>query len=158
MTTPGVNAFLFPVQAYEMLNAAIDQIKDPAMQDVASQLARMSADRDRALEDYLSRIHELVVFSYPGALVTGTVSPTWHCRRALTFHGVRVSRLVAGAADVVIDVNVNGSLVTTVTLPAGDDTVLDESTPIPVDLGDALSLNVNDQGDGADVSVQFIPA
>lgn len=158
MTTPGVNRFAYPVQAYELLASLIAKIEDPAMRDVASELARMSADRDRALEDYLSRIHEVVVWSYTGALVTGTVSPAWHCRNPLTFRGVRINEPVAGALPVLIDVQVNNVLVTTVTLPAGQTTVLDDSTPIPVDVGDLVNHVVNDQGDGVNLSVQLIPA
>lgn len=158
MSTPQPNRFAFPVQAYEMLGSLVDKIADPDLRASARQLAQMFEDRDRALEDYLSRVHEVVVWSYAGALVTGTISPPWHCRNPLTFRGVRISEPVAGASNVLIDVQVNNVLVTTVTLTAGQTSVIDTTTPIPVDVGDLVNMKVNTQGDGTNVSVQLLPA
>lgn len=51
---PGVNKFMYPAHAAEMLAAVLPGINDATVRDLLDVLARMTDDRDRALEDFLS--------------------------------------------------------------------------------------------------------
>lgn len=96
-----------------------------------------------------------VTFSYPGTLTTGVESPPFYPTVDTTYLNIRVSQLVVGALDLKIDIKLNGTIATTVTLTAGDLTVVDSVTTIATTVGDYVTVNVNDQGDAANVSVEL---
>lgn len=154
-----MTTFRHPVDAAGIAQRVADALgpDTPAsVRRLARDLASALGDRDRDVEDFISNIHELVIFSYPGTLVTGVESPPWHPRRPITFQTTRVSRRVAGASNVLIDVNVGGALAVTVTLLAGATTVVD-TTLIRVPLETPVTAKVNTQGDGVDVTTLLTP-
>ena len=92
---------------------------------------------------------EHMIFSYPGAMTNGIVSPPWYVPRAGLISLVRVS-FTASVSGVQISLNKNGSAVQTFTTTG--QTHLN-STEIGVLYGDWITITVISSAGGENMSV-----
>ncbi len=102
---------------------------EPRSKHLIEHLLRMLADRDRYEEDFFGQLSTaalpVLVFSYAGALAAGIESPPYYPPAPFTATQIRVSLLANASVNHVIEIHVNGALVTggSVTLLAGAKTV-----------------------------------
>lgn len=96
----------------------------------------------------------VLIFSMPDTPNLGLASPPFYGKDPLNLVAARISAATAGGGDFSVDVNVDGSLFTTLTLPSAGNTLtipltLSKSPDVPLEL---VVADVNGQ---ENVSVEF---
>lgn len=94
-----------------------------------------------------------VIFSYPGVVEAGVVSPRWYAEGLRRFAATRITAATAGAGDLTVNLNLNGTLVVTVTLGSAANTAAFAS-PFEVVAGDYLDVETTAVDGQANVTVQ----
>lgn len=114
---------------------------------------RMLFNRKQPISSALADASFPLVASFPGANVTGSKSvPYYHDAPPVDFQVLRISRPIAGAADVEATVTVNGSTLYVPTLVAGAVTAT-FAVAFSLATGSLYEVELTDAGDGVDVSV-----
>jgi hypothetical protein len=104
-------------------------------------------DRDRQLEDNILRPE--ITASYPGA-ITASISPPWQSKRGKTLVEFHVLLNTAGSGNTVIELQKNGTAVSTLTLGSS---VTDKRVSLNVpwlNYKDVLNFEITTAGSGAE--------
>jgi hypothetical protein len=133
----------------------------PAQQDRAlielfrrvERLERRTEQQNRVLVRLLSH-----VFSYPGDLIVHVESPPWYPEINVFISQIRLATLVAPSSNLLVDININGTLNQTVTLTAGTTSAI-TYTSIALLHTDYMTTKINSIGtNGANLSVTMVPS
>lgn len=130
--------------------------RDPTPQALMARIAELERQmrlltREPEVEDNPRQRPREVTFSRPGTIVSGESSGSYLIKDySSLLHRMDITANTAGTTDSTLDVMVNGSVVASITLPAGETYWVEEG--LPVELAEMDRVSVVFSTAGSDLS------